>query len=133
MGGTRQNTSLTEQPASAGVRVKVDAAETAAVNVRNSIMLGQPLIEEGVFSAQQFGNAAILAHDAVKEQFRFLAERLPEIVVKVGEQAHIRSSGSHIAQIQPLLREIFDQGPRTFIPQHTAPLLFEPRRGSELS
>ena len=65
---------------------KRDAPEAAAVDVRNAVVLGEPLVDEGVVGAQQIEHAAILAHDALEEQLGLPPEGLPQVVVEIGEQ-----------------------------------------------
>ena len=67
----------------------VDAPEVAAVDVRNAVVLREPLVDERVVRAQQIEHAAVLVHDALEEQLRFAAERLPQVVVEVREQPRI--------------------------------------------
>ena len=69
----------------------VDAAEAAAVDVRDAVVLREPLVEERVVRLQQVEHAAVLAQDALEEQLRLLAERLPQVVVEVGEQPQVRA------------------------------------------
>ncbi len=64
-----------------------DAAEPAAVDVGNAVVLREALVHERVVRPQQVEHAAIFAHDALEEQLRFLAERLTQIVVEVRETA----------------------------------------------
>ena len=86
----RQDAALAQQPAALAVLVERDAAEAAAVDVRNAVVLRQPLVDERVVGAQQIEHAAILAQDAVEEELRLLPERLPQVVVEVREQPHVR-------------------------------------------
>ena len=69
----------------------VDAAEAAAVDVRNAVVLREPLVEERVVGLQQVEHAAVLAQDALEEQLRLLPERLPQVVVEVREQPQVRA------------------------------------------
>ena len=52
----------------------VYAPELAALDVGDSVVLGQPLIQKGVVRRQQIQHAAILAQDAVQEQLGFALE-----------------------------------------------------------
>ena len=64
----------------------------------------QPLVDERVVGAQQVERAAILAHDALEEELGLAAERLPQRVVEVREDALHRHDGVEVAQEQPLTR-----------------------------
>ena len=75
-----------------------DAAESAPVHVGNSVVFCQPFIEERVVRPDQIEHAAILAQHAVEEEFRFLAEGLPQIVVEVPVEGGVRSDGIDISQ-----------------------------------
>ena len=52
--------------------VERDAAEAAAVDVRDAVVLGEALVQERVVRLQQVEHAAVLAQDALEEQLRFL-------------------------------------------------------------
>ena len=86
--------------------VERDAAEAAAVDVRDAVVLGEPLVEERVVRLEQVEHAAVLAQDALEEQLRLLAERLPQVVVEVGEQPQVRRDRFEVAQVQPLPGEV---------------------------
>ena len=102
-----------------------DAAELAAVDVRDAVVLGQPLVDERVVRRQQIGDAAILADDAVEQQLDFAPHRLTQRIVEVGIEQRQRADALQAAQVQPLAREVDRQrlGPR--ILQHAPDLLLE--------
>ena len=88
----RQDAALAEQapPRLVGHR---HAPEVAAVDVRNLVVLGQPLVDERVVGRQQIEHVVVLAHDAVEEQLGLALKRLPQVVVEVREQI-VRSAPS---------------------------------------
>ena len=88
-------------------------------------MPGQASVDERVLRPEQVEHVAILAHYTLKKQLRFLAQGLPQIVIEVREQAHVRSRRGKIPQIQPLLGKVAHQGSRPVIRQHAPDLLFE--------
>ena len=51
------------------------AAELRAVDVRDAVVLGQPLVDERVIRRQQIEDAAIFVDDAVEEQLDLALER----------------------------------------------------------
>ncbi len=65
-----QNTALPQQAAAMRILVQVHAAEACAVDVGNSVVLGQPLVEVGVLRAQQVEHAAVLPEDVVRGKVR---------------------------------------------------------------
>ena len=65
------------------LRAERDAAELAAVHVRDPVVLRQPFVDERVVGRQQIEDAAVLVHDAVEEQLDLAPERLPQVVVEV--------------------------------------------------
>ena len=109
IGGDQQNAALAQQPAARRIRVERDAAEAAAVHVRDAVVLGQPLVDERVVRAQQVEHAPVLAHHAFNEQLRLLPERLPQVVVEVRKEPHVRRDRVEVAQVQPLRREVGHQ------------------------
>ena len=70
--------------------VERDAAELAAVDVRDAVVLGQPLVDERVVGRQQVEDVAVLAHDAGEEQLGLALKRLAQRVVEVGELVVVR-------------------------------------------
>ncbi len=125
VGGHGQDTPLAEQAAPHAVVAELDASEVAAVDVRDAVVLGQALVQERVVRLQQVEHAAILAQDALEQEFRLLSEGLPQVVVEVGEQAQVRSDRIQVAQVQPLAREVAHQASRARVGQHAADLSFE--------
>ena len=83
------------------------APEVAALDVGNAVVPREPLVDERVVGAQQVEHVAVLAHDAVEEQLGFPAKRLPQVVVEIGKA--LRRARTHVAEIQPLPREIRDE------------------------
>ena len=53
----------------------VHAAELRAIDVGDAVLLGQPLIDEGVIRGQQIEDAAVLMDDAAEEQLDFALGR----------------------------------------------------------
>ena len=71
----RQQRALAEQAAAhVELRRQRHAAELRAVDVRDAVVLGQPLVDEGVIRGQQIEDAAILVDDAVEEQLDLALE-----------------------------------------------------------
>ena len=125
VGGHGQDAPLAEQAAPHAVVAELDATELAAVDVRDAVVLGQALVQERVVRLQQVEHAAILAQDVLEQEFRLLAEGLPQVVVEVGEQAQVRGDRLQVAQVQPLAREVGHQAPRARVGQHAEGLSFE--------
>src|SRR5262245_29280533 len=125
IGSHRQNASLAQQPASPAVFVQRDAPEAAAVHMRNAVMLRQPFVDKRIIRAQQVEHTPILAHDAFKKEFRLLTKGLPEIVIEVRKQTHVRSDRCQIAQVQPLSAKVRHQSARTGVGEHSTRLSFE--------
>ena len=73
IGRHRQNAALAEQSAPGRVLYR-DAPEVAAVDVRDAVVLREPVIDEGVVRRQQIDHVVVLAHDAVEEHFGLFAE-----------------------------------------------------------
>ena len=114
------------RPRRAGL-VSVDAAEVAAVDVRHAVVPRQPLVDERVVGVEQVEHAAVLRDDALEEQLRFLAERLPQLVVEVREVARRRHVALQVAQQQPLAGEVVGERPRLRVGEHAHDLPLERR------
>jgi len=86
---------------------------------------GKALVEECVVAIQQIEHTAVITQDALKKQFGLAADGVTQIVVKFGEHIRVGRHLGEIAQLQPLAREVLDQGVRTRIVEHAAHLAFE--------
>ena len=89
--------------------VERDAAEMAAVDVRDAVVLREPLVHERVVGGQQVEHAAVFPDDALEEQLGLAAERLPQVVVEVRKLLRVRRLVAQVAQLQPLAREVAHQ------------------------
>src|SRR5262245_33813135 len=101
------------------------AAESASVDVGDSVVLCQAFIQERVIRADQTEHAPILAQYAVEEQFGLLSEGLSQVIVEVPIKGGVGSDGFDIAQSQPLSGEICGEVERASIGEHPACLLLE--------
>ena len=124
---------LPEQPAAhVEFRTERHAAEAAAVDVRDSVVPGEPLVDKRVVGIQQIDHAAVLVDDALDEQLGFFAESLPQIVVEIGEH---RTVGTWLCKSRR-----FSHWPAKFVTsasergigQHPLDLLFEDGRIAQL-
>src|SRR5262249_31343455 len=109
------------------------AAELRAVDATNAVVLGQPLIKESVVRVQQLEYAAVLAQDAFEKQFGLAPERLPQALVKNGEDVRVGRDAFEISEVQPLPAEVADEGLRARIVEHPADLLLQDKRTLQLS
>src|SRR5947199_384298 len=83
--------------------------ETAAVHVRNPVMLRQPFVQECIVRPEEVEHTAVLAHDTLEKEFRFLAERLAQIVIKIRKETQVRGDRFQVSQVKPLPGKIADQ------------------------
>src|SRR5262249_9456020 len=91
-------------------------------------MSGKPFVQERVIGAQQIERAAILAHDALEEQFRFAPKGLPKSIVKVRKVLLDRNDGRKVTQEQPLSCELLHKRAEPWICDHPADLPIQYRR-----
>ena len=105
----------------------------AAVDVRDAVVAGEPLVDERVVGRQQIDDAAILAQLAFEEQLGLALKRLAEVVVEIGKLVGVGGHGAQVAQVQPLSGEARDERPRSRIGKHPADLPFEHRGIAQLS
>ena len=90
----RQQRALAQQAAAhVELRGQRHAAELRAIDVRDSVVLRQPLVDERVIRGQQIEDAAILMDDAAEEQLDLALVRRPQVVVEIREQIHDRLAG----------------------------------------
>src|SRR4029453_7103226 len=81
-GRHEQDASLTEQ-APSSIALKSDATEPASVHVGDTVVPGQPLIDECVIRFEEVHDAAVFANNTFQEQFRLAAERLTQVVIEL--------------------------------------------------
>ena len=131
---TRQQRALAQQAAPhVQIRGQLHPAELRAVNVRDSVLLGEPLIDEGVIRGQQVQNAAVFVNDAAEEQLDFALIGGAQVVVEIREQVHHRLAGLQRPHTQPLAGEVGDQRIGLRIGQHAPHLLLQHRRVLQLA
>src|SRR4030095_13690172 len=94
----REEAALPQQAAAMSLGCERHAAESASVDVWNSVVLRQAFIEERVVRPDQIEHAAILAQHAVEEELRFLSKGLSQVVIEVPIKSGGRSDGLAIAQ-----------------------------------
>ena len=104
-----------------------DPSEPVAVNAGNAVVLGQSLVDEGVVSAKQVDDTAIVPHDALDEQLRLSCEGRPESLVERREGDRVRCHVRNVAEQEPLPDEVIDQRRRPAVSQHPTHLLLEDR------
>ena len=63
----------------------VTRRKSAAVDVRNAVVLRQTLVHERVVGVEQIQHAAVLAQDAFEQHLRFALEGLAQVVVEIRE------------------------------------------------
>ena len=96
-------------------------------------MLGQGLVEKSVVGSDESQRAPVFAHYAIEEEFGFLTQGLPQIVVEVTEQDCAGSERVDIAQAQPLPGEIRGEVVRALVGEHAANLPFQFRGLAEFA
>ncbi len=99
------------------------APEVAAVDVRNAVVLREPLVQERVVGRHQVEDVAIFADDAREEERGLALEGLAEVVVEVGKLLRVRLHVLQVAEIQPLAGEVGGQRVGLRIGQHAPDLL----------
>ena len=99
----------------------------------NSVVPGQPLVDERVVGVEQLDDAAIVAERARHEELGFALERLQQALVVGRISIRIDDHLGHAAQVQPLRGEAVHEGAGgSRIGQHPPHFPFEDRRTSEL-
>src|SRR5262249_40199311 len=95
-----------------------------------SVMPGKPVVNEGVVSVQDVDDAAVLAHDALKEQSRLAVERQAQVAVEI---RRLRLGAIQLAKVEPFRCEILDERFRFRLCQHASGLCFKHSRMRKLS
>ena len=84
----RKNTSVAQKASAVRVdTVERDAAEPATGDVRNPVVPGEPLVDEGVIRGQELEHAPILADQILEAQLGLALQRICEsrIVIRIGQ------------------------------------------------
>jgi hypothetical protein len=92
----------------------------------------QPLVDEGVVRGEKIHHAAVVAEHAVDEHFHLAAERGPERAIESRVNEWVGLQRVHVANLQPLKREVGGQGPRAGVGQHAPHLLLQHRGIAQL-
>ena len=120
--GQRQDAPLPSSPRRSSNCRELHAPEVAALDVRDPVVLRQPLVDEGVVGIEQIQDAAVLAQDAVEEQLRLLDEGLAQVVVEIRIVRDDRLVSLEAAQIEPLPREVLRERERLRVLDHAMDL-----------
>ena len=96
-----------------------------APDVLDAVVRGQPLIDERVVRAQKIHHAAVLVEDAVDEQLHLAAERHSERAIEGRISVRVGLQRIHIANLEPLEREVGRQRLGALVGQHAADLLLQ--------
>ena len=97
------------QQSAAEIVLDGDAAELAPVDSGDSVVPGQPFVEERIVGRQKIEHGAVFVEDALEEQLGLALERLPQVVVEIREIVRVGQDVAHVPQLQPLPGEIAHQ------------------------
>src|SRR5947199_4500809 len=109
IGRHSEKASLPKQTSTNAVVRQRYTTEVAAINIRNTVILRKPFVQECVIGVQKVDNTPILFYDAFQKQLGLLTESLPHIVIEVRKLSAVRTGIRQIAEIQPLASEIGHQ------------------------
>ena len=108
---------MSEQSAASAVGER-HAPKVTAVDVRDLIVTGKPLVDVGVVGGQQLADAAILTQLGVDEQPRLLPERFAQVLIELRIGIDVGNDAGQFAQREPLAHEVVDQRPRSTVLEH---------------
>ena len=123
----QQHAALAEHAAAIRVGDR-DAAEVVAEDVGNAVVLGEPLVHEGVIGGEQIGDRPIFTNQAVDEQLGLTHHGLRQRGVPIPIEVMIGTDLLDVLQAQPLRREARRQRLRSRVGDHALQLLLEHRR-----
>jgi len=87
---------LAEQAAPRRVR-QSHATELVPINVGNTVVFGETLVDEGVVGPQKVDHATIFMDDVADEQICLFQQCLAEVVVEIGEDLLIGHGGFQVS------------------------------------
>ena len=76
--------------------------------VRDTVVLGKPLIDEGLVRRHQLKHTVVLTYLALEKQLHLSRHRHTQVSVEVGERVRIGRDQLHVPQIEPLPTEVVD-------------------------
>ena len=108
-------------------RPSVDAAEVAAVDVRDAVVPRQPLVDERVVGRQQVERRCGPRRRMLREEQLGLAPEAParRSLSKSGNSSEFGAMFSQVAQVQPLAGEVLDERVGLRIGEHAPHLRLE--------
>ena len=109
------------------------APEVTAVHVREAVEFRQPFIDERVVRRQELHQRPIVPHLALEEHLGLGNKGLAQVFVEIRKHPRIRLHHPHVAQLQPLAREIAHQRRRAAVGEHPPDLLFQDLRIFQLA
>ena len=121
VGGDGEDAALREQalPLRAGER---DLAELLAGDPGQAVVLGQPLIDEGVIGGEEVDDRPVLLEDVPEELLRLRAHVAAQLLAEVGEFVVVGIDDGQHPQLQPLAGEILRQRLGLGIAEHAPDL-----------
>ena len=102
------------------------------MDVRDAVVLREPLVDKGVVRRQQIEDAAVFAEHAVEEEVGFRPHRRAKRLVEVGEDQPVGLFRFDVAHEQPLLGEVADERFGSSVAQHPPDLALEHGRCVQL-
>src|SRR3569833_2070261 len=126
VGGPHEEAALAEQAPTIRIRER-HTTELLALDVRDTVLAGQPLVYERIVPIQQPDHALVVPQHAGDEKLGLLLEGGAQRTVELREEAGIRLDPIDLVNIQPLVRKVIDEGVGTRIGEHTPDLLCQHR------
>src|SRR4051812_21994895 len=93
----------------------------------------QTFVQERVIRVQDIHDAAVFLENAGEEQFHFFSERVFQSGIEIGKDDSVGIALVEVANVQPLKREVCDQGLGFRVREHAPGLLFQYQRIGEAS
>ena len=115
---------MTQQAAPAVIGI-LNAAKGLTSHTVDAIVVGQPLVEEGVICCVQLEDRAILTDQVGEEKLGFRPHGVSQLLVVVGEPVGIRVNLVEILKAQPLSGESGSERLGAGVGEHAPDLLLK--------
>ncbi len=86
------------QSASARVRERY-ASKLVPFDSLDPVMLGESIVQVGVFAVQQFQNIAVFLNDSLNKEFRFFAHSIAQFLIESREATRIWLNSCQVTQV----------------------------------
>src|SRR5215831_8803298 len=99
-----------------------------AVHVGDPVVVRESLVDEGVVRVDELYHVSVALKLVLEKQLGLPLEGLPNTLIEMWQHLRVWQMRRHVSHLQPLAKEVADQGTRSWVCQHSLDLLLENAR-----